>query len=245
MPRLTRNHVIKRKGRLIYTEKDRAGKKAVVIKRYQSASHATQEARVMQAYGDSQSLVRLHRFFVRQAKGYIVMERIKGSTLRDLIKKRGPFSPSQVIAIAIEILKGVNTLHAAGYVHGDLHSGNIIVTRLSPPKVKIIDFQHAVRKNAAGMAQAKRALVRPPAKLAPETRRLMINDRYDIYGVGFMCASMLKGRDLKRRPRELKMATGGSGQISRLWRVIRKATQPVPSRRYSSAREMIKALKSV
>lgn len=243
-PHLTRSNYIRRQNRLIYMHGDRTGKTAVVVKRYQNASQAAQEARVMQAYGNAKNLVRLKRFFVRGAMGYIVMEQVKGRTLREVLKKHGSIRPRQVIRIALEILKGVESLHAAGYVHGDLHCGNIIVSQLNPPKVKIIDFQHAARKNARGIARARRTIALPPAKLAPETKKLSIDDRHDIYGVGFMCACMLKGRELKHRPHLLK-TIGGSSQYASLWRIIRKATHSKPNRRYSSAREMIRALQAV
>lgn len=235
-PRIRRR---KHSARLVYTKWDAVEKKTVVIKRYRRKAQAAREARAMKAYGQSPYLVRFHRFFTRRGKGHIVMERVEGSTLRAVIKSQGALRPRIVIDLALGILEGLKTLHDAGYVHGDLHSGNVIVSNLDPAKLKIIDFQHAVRKGGLGKARARRKLKRPPAMLAPESRGRLVDDRYDIYGVGFMCACMLRGRELRKRPKKPKSV----GESKALWKVVRKATHKQPSKRYDSAFEMMEALR--
>lgn len=225
--------------RLVYTRWDSVNRERVVVKRYLSRVQASREARVMQSYGESPYLVCFRRFFTRRRKGYVIMERVNGRTLRTVIRTHGPLRPHKVIAIALNILSGLDTLHAAGYVHGDLHSGNVIVMDFFAAMTKIIDLQHAVRKNSMGKARARRKLRRPPAMLAPETRRRTIDERYDIYGVGFMCACMLRGRELLRRPKIPRSLSEGA----EVWRVVKKATHWRPSQRYGSAVEMMEALR--
>lgn len=183
-------------------------------------------------------MVRLYDFFIRKRMAYVVMERVRGFTLTRAIERRGAFRPRKVVDIALSILNGLDALHRCGFVHGDLHSKNVILTHFKTGQTKIIDFQHAARKNQDGKARARRILSRPPHKLAPESRRRMIDDSYDIYSVGFLCACMLRGRELKRRPRRTKIRAGHVG----IWRVIRKAMRRNPKRRYRSAQEMMQAL---
>lgn len=215
-------------------------KKNVVIKRYRNKKEALREARAMKAYGESPHLVRFHRFFVKRGRGFIVMERIKGRTLCKVIKKKGAMPSTKVIEITLHILEGIKKLHEAGYVHGDLHCNNVMVTSYRDGKIKIIDFQHAVRKKKNGKARARRKLPNPPAALPPESRKRTINDSYDIYGVGFMAACMLRGRLLSKPPRK-----GDLGPASDLWRVIVKAVHKRPSERYQSAQEMMEALRAI
>lgn len=227
--------------RLVYTARDPVEGKRVVIKRYRNKNEALDEAKVMQAYGESPHLVRFYRFFTKRGRGHIVMERVKGRTLSKVIKKKGAMAPRKVIDIAMRILEGLKTLHDAGYVHGDLHSDNVILTNFKAGTVKIIDFQHAVRKNRDGKARARRKLPHPPVHLPPETRKRTIDDRYDIYGVGFIAACMLRGRMLRKPPRKDKHEP----EANALWSVIKKAVNKRPAERYQSAAEMMKALREI
>lgn len=209
----------------------------VVVKRYARRWEAAREWRVMRAYGNHTHFVRLQRYFVRKGKAYIVMERIRGETLQRAVRRRGAIEPGKVIDIAVEVLKGIDHLHRLGYVHGDLHSRNVVVTDFEKPAVKLIDFQHAVKKGPNGVARARRRLRRPPAMLAPESRRRYIDDSYDLYGVGYMCAYMLVGR-LPRMSRVRTRARQGD----ELWQVIGKSVHRNPKMRYRSAQEMTEAL---
>lgn len=203
----------------------------VVVKSNVNIREARRESEVMRTYGDSPYLVRIYRYRVRRGRGYIVMEHVRGRTLRALIRRYGAFRPQTAVAITLSILKGLEELHNAGYVHGDLHCGNVVVYDLPQRAVKLIDMQHAVRKRADGRAFARRRLPRPPAKLPPETRQRWIDDSYDIYGAGFILACMLRGRELLRRPAALRARP----QHALLWDVVRKATARSPARRYHSA----------
>lgn len=168
------------------------------------------------------------------------MERINGMSLRGGIRRRGPFSTDQVIAVALRLLAALDVLHRRGVVHGDLHPGNVIVTNWEKAELKIIDFQHAVKMNRRGKARARRTLTRPPASLAPESRQPIIDAAYDIYGVGFICASMLIGKEPVRRPR-----SNSDRRRSRLWSVILKSLHPDRTKRFRSAAAMAAALRKI
>lgn len=211
-----------------------------VIKRHVSPEAGRREMAVMRAYGDAPNLVRCRKFFELDGMGYIVMQRVPGKTLRKLISAHGPFAPDKTVAIASNILKGLAALHKAGYVHGDLHSGNVIVSTGKRPKATLIDLQHAVRKTKTGKARTLRFLARPP-RFAPESGGVFIDDAYDIYGVGYMSACMLVGKELSVSPHQVAMA----GVDRRLWEVILQATDPNPGYRFPSAAKMRAALRSI
>lgn len=81
---------------------------------------------------------------------FLAMERV-GSTLYDVMRftarKRLP------IAIAIEFaaltIKSLEKLHMHGIIHNDIHWGNVAIPRSMPevPRVELIDFGRALRKN--------------------------------------------------------------------------------------------------
>lgn len=145
-------------------------------------------------------LVPLRDHFFQDGQTCLVLDWVPGPTLRQFIRDRGPLSPAETVAIACRLLEGLHVLHRRGYIHGDLHGGNVLVT--GDGGVKLIDFQHAVRKGPAGRARAIRKLSPVPRQLAPESRKGLLTDRSDLYGVGFLCAAMLLGRD--PRPDEIE-----------------------------------------
>lgn len=209
------------------------------VKRYSRHGAARHEMRVMQALPLHPHIVQYRRYYVRKGAGYIVMEWVPGMPLERFARRRR-LKPETVSQIALDVLEGLAALHREGYVHGDLHPGNVIVSDASSLKVKIIDFQHAVKKSEDGRAKALRKLRHPPWKLAPESRTGRLSDRTDIYGVGYVCAVMLTGRSPSPTwiRKKAKKTSGG------IWRTIAKAIRHRPSQRFASAQEMMEALRA-
>lgn len=177
---------------------------------------------------------------------YIVMDYVRGQSLKQAIKLHGQLPLPVVRAAVHNMLSCLHAVHRAGYVHGDLHSGNVLVTDLKRGRLKIVDFQHASRKGACGTAPAVPRLGKVAPKLAPETATGPLTDRTDLYGVGYMCAAMLLGRD--PRPGEIALLAQRNPASSphsspSVWEVLATATDPSPARRFRSAREMLAALR--
>lgn len=229
-----------RRSRTVYRVKDLIPGKTVVVKRYDNWRESVAERDVMRAYGSDPRLVRLLGWRVRGGSGYLIMEYAKGPTVNELVKQKGPLPARCVVVLALDVLKGVDALHRRGIVHGDLHGDNVIVTNLDRGTTKIIDFQHAVKVDGTGTARARRVLPAPPPHLAPETKGSRIDPRYDIYGVGFLCATMLAGRVARTHAQLRRWLQNDTP----LWRAVAVALDPSPAKRYPSASAMMAALKA-
>ena len=71
---------------------------------------------------------------------YMIMELLEGRTL-GLTLKRGPIELRESVRIASDIARGLQAVHALGYVHRDLKPQNVVLDRRSlPPAIKILDF---------------------------------------------------------------------------------------------------------
>ena len=68
---------------------------------------------------------------------YIAMERVEGSTLRELLTG-GPLPTKKILSVAAQVAEGLAKAHAAGIVHRDLKPENVMVT--PDGFVKILDF---------------------------------------------------------------------------------------------------------
>lgn len=57
---------------------------------------------------------------------YIAMEHVDGSSLREVIRSRGPLPPGEASRIAISLVDALSTAHEAGVVHRDIKPANIL-----------------------------------------------------------------------------------------------------------------------
>jgi serine/threonine protein kinase/tetratricopeptide (TPR) repeat protein len=129
---------------------------------------------------------------------YIVMEYVKGETLREaLIKSSMPVK--QRLRIALEIAEALRTAHAKGVVHRDLKPANIILT--ADGHIKVMDFGLAKRlpvdeitidrdqtTTMTGVA------VGTPAYMSPEQAECrQVDSRSDIFSLGIILYEMLTG----------------------------------------------------
>src|SRR3954471_8537338 len=99
---------------------------------------------------------------------FIVMERLVGRTLSDVIKNDGPLAPARAAEVGLCLLDAVEAAHAAGIVHRDVKPGNVIVG--DDGRVTLTDFGIA---STAGDSSTTSTglLVGSPAYIAPERAR--------------------------------------------------------------------------
>src|SRR5213592_1912547 len=69
---------------------------------------------------------------------YIVMERVDGRTVADLLAAEGPLPPARAAEIAAAVADALAFAHEAGLVHRDVKPGNVMITR--DGSVKVMDF---------------------------------------------------------------------------------------------------------
>ena len=82
---------------------------------------------------------------------YIVMEYVEGKHLKNLIKKRGKLTVSEVVDISLQLTNGLSVAHDSYIIHRDIKPQNILI--LANGLVKITDFGIAVALNATQLTQ--------------------------------------------------------------------------------------------
>ncbi|MEM6929255.1 MAG: protein kinase, partial [Myxococcota bacterium] len=136
---------------------------------------------------------------VDDARFYIAMELLKGTSLAGVVLQ-GPQSPAFVIHVGKQVCAALGEAHRRGVVHRDVKPGNVMVvpTAEDASFVKVIDFGLATPAVVLSPDEAS-AVVRGPVEgtphfVAPEQiRRLPLDGRADIYGLGAMLYTMLAG----------------------------------------------------
>jgi len=86
-----------------------------------------------------------------ESPAYIVMEFVRGTSLRSLLKRHGRLSPSRAVDLMRDICAGLGVAHRNGVIHRDLKPDNVIVAAGSHEgegeRVKVVDFGIAKLRN--------------------------------------------------------------------------------------------------
>lgn len=83
-------------------------------------------------------VVAVHDTGVHEGRHYIVLERLPGQNLADLLARHGPLPVEQVRAILRDVLSALSAAHRSGVLHRDIKPANILFTEFGG--VKIADF---------------------------------------------------------------------------------------------------------
>jgi serine/threonine protein kinase len=181
---------------------------------------------------------------------YIVMERLSGETLADLIA-RGPLPQPQVRSILDDVLSALAAAHAAGILHRDIKPANILFS--ASGHTKVADF--GIAKSAGSVHTLTGQIVGTMAYLSADRiagRPASVAD--DLYAVGVVGYEALTGRrafpqeNLAELARAVAEDTPPPLAVLRpdvdpaLAAVIERAMTRDPGWRFGSADEMRAAL---
>lgn len=185
---------------------------------------------------------------------FLVLELLQGEVLSARIA-RGPLPAADSVAILRPVLSALGALHAKGLVHRDLKPSNVFLT---PHGVKLLDF--GLARPASLADTTTDANLTQPGSITGTLRYMapeqftgdMVDGRSDLWAAGVVLHEMLTGRlpfdadsaldmlqAMLREPRDPIAAIPGHTELDR---VLDRALQRQPSKRYPSAEEMAAAL---
>ena len=183
---------------------------------------------------------------------YIVMELVKGKTLKEIIVEDGALSWKWAVDLAIQIARGLEKAHRNNIIHRDIKPHNIIITEEGVAKVTDFGIAKAVSNSTITAFGATTGSVH---YFSPEHAKGGLTDaKSDLYSLGVVMYEMVTGRvpfdadtpvsvalkHMQEDPIE-PIVLNNKIPLS-LNKIILKAMQKEPSMRYQSATEMIRDL---
>jgi serine/threonine-protein kinase len=125
---------------------------------------------------------------------YIVMEYVKGKTLKSILRERGFLPYTEACRIMISVLSALEYSNKAGIVHRDIKPGNIMISESGLIKVMDFGIARAISDSAETLTQSK-SVIGTAQYLSPEQARGEVVDaRSDIYSAGCVFYEMLVGK---------------------------------------------------
>ena len=153
-------------------------------------------------------------------------------TLAHLIEGEKALPLKECVQLALSLAKGLATLQRHHLLHRDIKPGNVLYVKGQPV---LSDPGLIVEESKAA------SLVGTPGYVPPES---FTDSASDIYSLGLTLKAASFGRqveDLDKGP--ALEADTGAALFPAWWRILNKATDPTPSRRYQSAKALLKDLK--
>jgi len=131
---------------------------------------------------------------------FLVMEYLRGRTLKDVIRHDGPMPLRRVTEIVRQVSGALEAAHEQGVVHRDLKSDNIMLEETAGGDwAKVLDFgiakiQEAADKPDPGLT-APNLIIGTPQYMSPEqcSQASDIDARSDLYSLGVIVYEMLAG----------------------------------------------------
>jgi serine/threonine protein kinase len=132
---------------------------------------------------------------------YLVMEFIDGPTLQDRIRKSGPLTAEEIVAVGSQVAAGLAAAHRQGLIHRDVKPANILLAKseeagaiTSIPVVKLVDFGLARAADGGALTQPG-IIAGTPQFMSPEQAEgRPLDPRSDLFSLGSVLYAMCTGR---------------------------------------------------
>ncbi|MCL2819134.1 MAG: protein kinase, partial [Actinomycetia bacterium] len=182
---------------------------------------------------------------------YIVMEYVRGTDLKTIIKQKGSLTSKQVAEIGAQVCSALSVAHGYDIIHRDIKPHNIMVT--PDGMVKVMDFGIARAGNTT-MTQTGSVLGTAHYVSPEQAQGRALTSASDLYSLGVVLYEAVTGRvpfdadtpvavALKQVNEQPQRPSRFAKDIDpRLEEIIGRAMAKDPRQRYSTAEEMRKDL---
>jgi serine/threonine-protein kinase len=176
---------------------------------------------------------------------YIAMEFVDGTTLKEVVRRRGAIAPRGVLHVLVQVCEALAYAHDKRIVHRDVKTANTMWTR--DRKAKIMDF--GLAKVVEEVRNHTTLISGTPYYMSPEqTLGRNVDHRADIYSLGVTLFEMSTGslpfREGNVPYHHVHTAAPDPRELNRevpelLARIIGRCLRKDPAERFQSTREIL------
>jgi serine/threonine protein kinase/tetratricopeptide (TPR) repeat protein/TolB-like protein len=248
----------------VYRAEDTKLKRTVALKRLAPSLRADslyrrrflEEAERASRFGDS-NVAAVYDVLEEHGEIFLILEYVEGQNLRQRLRQ--PLSLNEFFTIAMQCAEALISAHGHGIVHCDIKPENIMLT--SAGKIKILDFgvaKHLPRSDQSSTVDRAGTFAGTPAYMSPEVLLERVPDgRADIFSLGVVFYEVLTGQhpflanSFVATTDRIRTETPASIRIfnpsvsRELEALVNKAMAKDAAMRYSSAEELLAALRRV
>lgn len=205
------------------------------------------EAEMVAQFNGNPNIVSVYDYFRANNTVYLVMEFIRGVTLKKYIKKHGRLSDGQALFVMDKIAAALSITHSAGVLHRDISPDNIMICR--DGKIKLIDFGAARQIAAESSSNLTMVMKHGYTPMEQYTKKGRQDAWTDIYSLGaavyYALTEVVIDDPYSRLDNDCEFSENSRGINNDLWNILKKCTMINSSDRYGSALDLRKALKTV
>jgi len=137
------------------------------------------------------NVVGVYDCFEARGDHYIAQEFVEGKDLQSILTHLGRLDPGVAALIALEVVRGLEEIHARGIVHRDLKPGNILIGGTG--EAKIADFGIALEGKADGLTRPGTLVGSVPYMAPEQILGQRADQRTDIFLFGILLFEMIAG----------------------------------------------------
>jgi serine/threonine protein kinase len=137
------------------------------------------------------NVITVHGVEVHEGRVGLCMELIRGTSLEELLLKRGPFSAREASLIGIDLCRALASIHASGLIHRDVKAQNVM--REDGGRIVLMDLGTGREIDPDGR-YALPDLAGTPLYLAPEIfDGAPASENTDLYSLGVLLYHLVTG----------------------------------------------------
>ncbi|MDZ4836547.1 MAG: protein kinase [Candidatus Melainabacteria bacterium] len=200
--------------------------------------------------------------FSARGQLFLVMERIRGISLEEIIRTFGKLDePANIVDILTQILDALEYAHSGGLIHRDLKTGNVILIKEQDEAmvVKILDFGIAkIQGDLQRLTHVGQALGSPIYMSPEQCSGKLLTTKSDLYSLGVVAYETVTGTppyskgtlinvmaahcNENIKPKPLSETAPHLPKFKLLDQILQKALQTPAEKRWQSAEEFRVAL---